>query len=141
MSVGALEPQFYAALIDGLGLADSAPDRADLTQWPALREALTARFREKTQAEWAEIFADTDACCAPVLPLSEAARHPHLEARGTYVDRDGLVQPAPAPRFSRTGPTLGAGPSVPGGQTREALTAWGVDGVEALIESGAAVQA
>jgi alpha-methylacyl-CoA racemase len=141
MSVGALEPQFYDALIDGLGLADSAPDRADLTQWPALREALTARFREKTQAEWAEIFAGTDACCAPVLPLSEAARHPHLEARGTYVDRDGLVQPAPAPRFSRTGPTLGAGPSVPGGQTREALTAWGVDGVEALIESGAAVQA
>jgi alpha-methylacyl-CoA racemase len=141
MSVGALEPQFYAALLDGLGLGDDVPDRNDLAQWPALREALGARFKERTQAEWAAVFDGTDACCAPVLPLSEAARHPHLAARGTYVERDGVLQPAPAPRFSRTRPTLTTGPSVPGGRTREALLAWGVEDVDALIASGAVVQA
>jgi alpha-methylacyl-CoA racemase len=140
MSVGALEPQFYDVLIDKLEL-DGAPDRNDLTQWPALREALTARFKERTQAEWAEVFDGSDACCAPVLPMTEAVDHPHLRARGTYVDRDGVLQPAPAPRFSRTVATLDTGPTVPGGQTREALTAWGVTDVDALIESGAAVQA
>ena len=72
--------------------------------------------------------------------MTEAAAHPHLAARGTYVERDGVLQPAPAPRFSRTGATLTTGPSVPGGQTREALAAWGVADVDALIESGAAVQ-
>jgi alpha-methylacyl-CoA racemase len=140
MSVGALEPQFYAALLEGLGLHD-VPDRNDPAQWPALREALAARFKERTQAEWAAVFDGTDACCAPVLPLTEAARHPHLAARGTYVERDGVLQPAPAPRFSRTPPSLTTGPSVPGGQTREALLAWGVDDVDELIASGAAVQA
>jgi alpha-methylacyl-CoA racemase len=140
MSVGALEPQFYAALLEGLGL-DEAPDRWDLAQWPALRDALAARFKEKTQAEWAEIFDGTDACCAPVLPLTEAARHPHLQARGTYVDHDSLVQPAPAPRFSRTEASLTTGPSVPGGQSGEALRAWGIADVDELIESGAVVQA
>ena len=75
-----------------------------------------------------------------MLPLTEAAAHPHLAARGTYVERDGVLQPAPAPRFSRTEATLTTGPSVPGGQTREALAAWGVADVDALIESGAAVQ-
>jgi alpha-methylacyl-CoA racemase len=141
MSVGALEPQFYSVLLERLDLGDDVPDRNDPAQWPALREVLTARFKERTQAEWTAVFDGTDACCAPVLPLTEAARHPHLEARGTYVERDGVLQPAPAPRFSRTGATLGTGPSLPGGQTREALLAWGVDDVDALIASGAAVQA
>jgi alpha-methylacyl-CoA racemase len=140
MSVGALEPQFYAELVELLGLTD-LPSRDDLTQWPAIREAFTRRFKERTRAEWTEVFDGTDACVAPVLPLTEAARHPHLAARGTYVERDGVLQPAPAPRFSRTEPSLSAGPSVPGGQTREALTAWGVPDVDALVESGAAVQA
>ncbi len=140
MSVGALEPQFYAALLEGLDLGDDVPDRGDLARWPALRDTLAARFKEKTQAEWAAVFDGTDACCAPVLPLTEAAEHPHLKARGTYVERDGVLQPAPAPRFSRTGATLTTGPSVPGGQSREALLAWGVQDVDALIESGAVVQ-
>jgi alpha-methylacyl-CoA racemase len=140
MSVGALEPQFYAVLVDRLGLED-LPDRDDLSQWPVLRAALAARFRERTQAEWTEVFDGSDACCAPVLPLTEAAEHPHLRARGTYVERAGVLQPSPAPRFSRTRATLTSGPTAPGGQTREALTAWGVPDVEALIESGAAVQA
>ena len=98
------------------------------------------RFKERTQAEWGEVFDGTDACVAPVLPLTEAAEHPHLKARHTYVDRDGVLQPAPAPRFSRTEPSLTTGPSAPGGQTREALTAWGVEDVDALLASGAAVQ-
>jgi alpha-methylacyl-CoA racemase len=139
MSVGALEPQFYAVLVDLLGLAD-LPSRDDLAQWPAIKEAFTRRFKERTQAEWTEVFDGTDACVAPVLPLTEAAEHPHLKARGTYLDRDGVLQPAPAPRFSRTEATLTTGPSAPGGQTREALTAWGVADVDALIGSGAAVQ-
>ena len=140
MSVGALEPQFYALLLDLLGLPD-APDRNDPTQWPALRDAFVARFKERTQAEWTEVFEGTDACVAPVLPLTEAAEHPHLRAREVYVDRDGVLQPAPAPRFSRTAATLTTGPTVPGGQTREALEAWGVGDVDALLESGAAQQA
>ena len=140
MSVGALEPQFYDALLEGLGMTDTAPDRWDLAQWPALREALAARFKEKTQAEWAAIFDGSDACCAPVLPLSEAAEHPHLRARGTYVDRGGILQPAPAPRFSRTAPTLTTGPSVAGGQSRAALAAWGVPDVGELIDQGVVVE-
>src|SRR3954453_8391619 len=140
MSVAGLEPQFWAVFLDRLGVPE-APDRNDVSQWPALREALRTRLLEKTQAEWVEVFDGTDACCAPVLPLAEAARHPHLVARGTYVDRDGLLQPAPAPRFSRTEATLTRGPSVVGADTREALRVWGVDDVDGLIESGAALQA
>jgi alpha-methylacyl-CoA racemase len=140
MSVGALEPQFFADLLRLLEIED-APGQHDVDRWPELRERLASRFRERTQAEWSEVFDGTDACVAPVLPLTEAAAHPHLAARGTYVDRDGLLQPAPAPRFSRTAATLGAGPSAAGGQTREALTAWGIDDVDDLIGSGAAVQA
>jgi alpha-methylacyl-CoA racemase len=141
MSVGALEPQFFAVLVDLLGLAGKVPDQWDLARWPELRATLTARFKERTQAEWAEVFDGTDACCAPILPLTEAARHPHLRARGTYVERDGVLQPAPAPRFSRTEATLTTGPSVVGGGSREALTAWGVADVDALIEAGVVTQA
>jgi alpha-methylacyl-CoA racemase len=140
MSVGALEPQFYAALLARLGLED-VPDRDDRTQWPALRNILAARFLQRTQAEWVEVFEGSDACCTPVLQLSEAAAHPHLAARGTYVDRGGVLQPAPSPRFSRTPGTLTTAPTVPGGQTRDALAAWGIENVEELIASGAAVQA
>ena len=100
-------------LVERLGLADALPDRYDVAQHDTLRTALAERFRERTQAEWAEVFDGSDACCTPILPLTEAAEHPHLKARGTYVEREGLLQPAPAPRFSRTAPTLSTGPSVP----------------------------
>ena len=139
MSVGALEPQFYAALLARLELED-VPDRDDRTRWPALRGILAARFRQRTQAEWVEVFEGSDACCTPVLRLSEAAAHPHLAARGTYVDRDGVLQPAPSPRFARTPGTLTTAPTMPGGQTHDALAAWGIENVEALIAGGAAVQ-
>ncbi len=140
MAVGALEPRFYAALLEGLGLTDTAPDRYDLSRHDTLREILAARFREKSQAEWAEIFDGTDACVSPVLPLTEAAEHPHLKARATYVDHAGVLQPAPAPRFSRTEATLSTGPSAAGGQSREALAAWGIENVEDLIDGGVVVQ-
>ncbi len=141
MAVGSLEPQFYDELVKGLGLSGELPDRYDFGRHDELRSAIAARFRQRTQAEWAEVFDGTDACCTPILPLTEAAEHPHLKARGTYVTRDGQLQPAPAPRFSRTEATLTSGPSVPGGLSRAVLEAWGVEDVDALIESGAVVQA
>jgi alpha-methylacyl-CoA racemase len=141
MAVGALEPQFYDELVRRLGIADRVPDRDDFSRLGELRELLTETFAARTQAEWAEVFADSDACCAPVLPTTEAAGHPHLAARGVYVEREGLLQPAPAPRFSRTPATLTTGPSRAGGSTREVLEAWGVTDVDALLESRAAVQA
>ena len=140
MSVGALEPQFYDQLISLLGLEGKAPDRNDLGNLGQLRELLTARFKERTQAEWAEVFDGTDACVAPIIPLPEAVDHPHIAARGTLVERDGLTQPAPAPRFSRTAADLGLPPREPGADTRAALAAWGVD-PEPLLDSGAAAQA
>ncbi|WP_310961847.1 CaiB/BaiF CoA transferase family protein [Nocardioides terrisoli] len=141
VSVGALEPQFYAELLDRLGIADEAPDRYDPANFPALRKLLTDTFRQRTRAEWAAVFDGSDACVAPVLPLREAFDHPHNVAREVFVERDGLTQPAPAPRFSRTAATLSTGPAVAGQHTRDALTAWGVDDVDTLIAEGVAVQA
>ncbi|WP_275402461.1 CaiB/BaiF CoA-transferase family protein [Streptomyces sp. SID13031] len=137
MAVGAIEPQFYDELIRLLGV--EGPDRYDLASWPALRKLLAETFAQRTQAEWAAIFDGTDACVSPVLPM--AGDHPHLVARGTFVDKDGVRQPAPAPRFSRTPTTLGQPPARPGQHTREALADWGVSDIDALLASGAAVQA
>ena len=108
----------------------------------AIREALTTRFKEKTQAEWSAIFDGTDACVAAIIPLSEAHEHPHLAARGTFVESNGITQPAPAPRFSRTEATIamppgGAGRAHPRGPRPRGAS----HDVDALIESGAAVQA
>lgn len=139
VSVGALEPQFYAEMLRLLDLED-LPDRNDIANLPAIREALTAKFKERTREEWAEVFDGTDACVGPVLPLGEAPDHPHLAARETFVEVEGITQPAPAPRFSRTGSTVTMPPGGPGAHTREALEAWGVTGVEALLDSGAATQ-
>jgi len=142
LAVGALEPQFYDELVAGLGIADTAPDRNIPANHPELRRLISDAVRRRTQAEWVEVFDGTDACVAPVLPMTEAFGHPHLAARGTFVDRDGLTQPAPAPRFSRTAPTLTTAPPANAGQdTRDALRAWGISDVDALLASGAAVQA
>lgn len=141
MSVGALEPQFYDALLDLLGLTETAPDRWDPANNEALKALFADTFKQKTQAEWIEIFEGTDACVAGIVPITEAFEHPHLKARGTFVEKDGHVQPAPAPRFSRTAATIGRAAESAGDSTREALAAWGIDDVGALIDSGAAVQA
>ena len=140
MSVGALEPQFYDEFVALLGIAEEAPDRYDAAQADALRKLIADRFRTRTQAEWVGVFEGTDACVAGIIPLSEAAEHPHMLARGVLVERDGYLQPTPAPRFSRTEATLGRTAEDAGQSTREALAAWGVEDVDALLESGAAVQ-
>ncbi len=140
LAVGALEPRFYAALLDGLGLTAEAPDRADPRNWPALRELFTARFAERTRDQWTATFAGTDACVEPVLSLTEAAADPHLTARQTYVAVDGITQPAPSPRFSRTPSELSDPAPAPGQHTLEALTAWGLPDAQDLIASGAALQ-
>ena len=114
VAVGALEVRFYAQLLDGLGLDPAAlPDREDRTRWPELRARFTAAFATRPRDEWAARFARTDACVTPVLALREVADHPHLAARGTVVAPGGVPQAAPAPRFSRTPPTLPGPPADP----------------------------
>lgn len=141
MSVGALEPQFYDEFVERLGIADRAPDRFDPERTDELRALIAETFATRTQTEWVGVFEGTDACVAGIIPLSEARHHPHMAAREVFVEHEGLVQPAPAPRFSRTTPSLGLPPApAPGVHTREALTAWGVEDVDGLIASGAAVQ-
>ena len=140
MSVGAVERKFYVELIERLGL-DLDPALQDVqAAWPLSRAALTEVFAGKTQAYWAGLFADSDACVAPVLNTRSALEHPHLMARGTLVERDGLIQSAPAPRFSRTTTVLASPPVVPGAHTREILAGLGLKVAEDLIRSGAAVQ-
>jgi alpha-methylacyl-CoA racemase len=140
MTLGALEPQFWSEALRLLELDGVAPDRDDPANHAQLRALLEETFKQRTQAEWCDVFDGTDACVAPVLPPSEAHRHPHLVARGTFLEREGITQPAPAPRFSRTPGGVSMSPQGPGAHTREALTAWGIADVEGLISSGAAVQ-
>lgn len=143
ISIGSIEPQFYAELLRLTGL-DADPEFAshmDRTKWSSLKPKVTAVFATKTQAEWCAIMEATDVCFAPVLTMSEAAQHPHNKERNTFVESHGVMQPAPAPRFSRTKTSLDQPPAHPGQHTSEVLTAWGIGGVPALIESGAVKQA
>lgn len=114
VAVGALEEQFYAALLDGLGLAgdESLPDRTDPRQWAALRERFTEVFAGRTRAEWWAVFEGTDACVAPVWSLLEATSDGHNTARGVFVEVDGTLQPNAAPRFSATPGAVGSVPWV-----------------------------
>ena len=140
VSIGSLEPQFYASLLERLGLAgEDLPAQMDATHWPAFKERLTATFKTKTRDEWCEVFEGSDACFAPVLSMSEAHQHPHNAARGTFVEANGARQPRPAPRFSRTEPTLGIGPAKVGEHTDEVLGEAGYDAaaIKRLRESGA----
>ncbi|GGO43648.1 CoA transferase [Streptomyces daqingensis] len=129
MAVGALEPQFYSEFVRLLGAGEDLPDRADPGAWEELRTAVAARFRERTRDEWAAVFEDSDACVAPVLSLREAPGHPHLAARGTFVEHGGITQPAPAPRFSATPTAVGRPPAVPGADTADVARDWGVPGL------------
>ncbi|MGW6024672.1 CaiB/BaiF CoA transferase family protein [Streptomyces sp. NPDC055099] len=126
MAVGALEQQFYDEFIELLGLTDEAPARKDLARWGELREAVAARFKSRTREEWTAVFEGTDACVAPVLSLREAPAHPHLAARGTFVDHGGITQPAPAPRFSATPTDVRGGPAQPGADTEAVARDWDV---------------
>jgi alpha-methylacyl-CoA racemase len=127
VAVGALEPRFYAELLRVLGLDDDPdlPDRADRASWPALRERFAALFAKRTRDEWTELFAGTDACVAPVLGLDEVAADPHNTARAAFTQVDGVSQPAPAPRFSRTPSGPPQPPPVPGAHTDAVLASLG----------------
>jgi alpha-methylacyl-CoA racemase len=139
MSVGPLEPQFFARFAEGLGV--DLPGQYDIGRWDEMRETIATAFAGRTRAEWVDVFDGTDACVAPVLSLTEAYEHPHNVARGTFVEHHGMTQPAPAPRFSATPATLTTPPEAAGSSTAEALTAWGIADVDQLIADGVAVQA
>ncbi len=126
VSVGSIEGKFHDELVEKLGLTDAdLPGRMDGANWPAHKERLAAIFRTRTRDEWCSIMEGTDICFAPVLTLDEAPQHPHNVARGTFVEVDGVVQPGPAPRFSRTPGQVQRPPAARGEHTQEALADWG----------------
>jgi alpha-methylacyl-CoA racemase len=127
VAVGAIEPQFYQALLRALGLADeSLPAQNDRSAWPKMRERFAAIFRTRNCAQWIEATAGRDACLSPVLTIDEAATHPHMRARKVYTDFDGVRHPSPAPRFDRTPVTLRRPPPAAGQHSREVLSEWGL---------------
>ena len=140
--IGSLEPQFYALLRETLGLTDPLWDRQwDHDAWPEQKRRLSAIFATKSRAAWTEIMGQIDICFAPVMNLDEVMDHPHTKARGVYVAPDGNVQPAPAPRFSRTPPEIQSPPAKPGEHNDEVLASWGFDVGEIAALRDAAVLA
>jgi alpha-methylacyl-CoA racemase len=135
ISVGAIEPHFYAQLLALAGASDPAfASQWNQARWPDLTENFAALFAKRTRAEWCTLLERTDVCFAPVLDMAEAPAHPHNRARGTFVDVAGVTQPAPAPRFSRTAPEVSAPPAAPGQHSAAILADWGwdEDAIEAL---------
>jgi len=141
VAVGALEPQFYAQLVQRTGFDDEVPEGGpdDPASWPERKRRWAALFASRTRDEWDELLRDSDACVAPVLSFAEAPGHPHLAARGTFTEVDGIVQPAPAPRFSRTRAEVSRPPVAPGTDTDEVLAGLGMSMTEiaALRAAGA----
>lgn len=125
IAIGSIEPQFYALLLQHTGISADELPQWDRERWPELKEKLAAVFRTKTRDEWCAIMDGTDVCFSPVLTMGEAPEHPHNKARGTFVDFHGVMQPAPAPRFSRTSGELSRPPAAVGQHTDEALAEWG----------------
>jgi alpha-methylacyl-CoA racemase len=131
VAIGAIEPKFYAELLERLGLAgEKLPAQNDRAGWLVLRRRFAAAFRERTRDEWCAVFEGSDACVAPVLAFSEARAHPHSTAREGYVEVGGVPQPAPAPRFQRTPGSVQRPPPERGALGREALGAWGFSPAE-----------
>src|SRR5688500_529760 len=140
ISIGSIEPQFYAELLRLTGLDhEELPHQMDREQWPALKERVAGIIKQKTRDEWCTLMEGTDVCFAPVLTMDEAPSHPHNQARGTFVEVGGVAQPAPSPRFSRTPGAISRPPSAPGADTDEALADWGLadDEVTKLRSAGA----
>lgn len=135
ITIGAIEPQFFATLLNFTKQEDPLfTKRWDKANWPALKERFAALFATRTRDEWCRLLEGTDVCFAPVLDLTEAPRHPHNAARGTFVEIDGVTQPAPAPRFSRTSPPMPHAPSSAGEDSDAILADWGFtrQSIEAL---------
>ena len=127
VSLAPIEPKFRSELYRLLEIDEAAlPDVADRANWPAIKRAVAARIKGRSQAEWCRRLEGSDACFAPVLSISEAPAHPHNRARGTFVEVDGVVQPAPAPRFSRTPSGRPTAPAAPGSATDSDLAPWGL---------------
>ncbi len=140
ISIGSIEPQFYAELMQRLGLdGDHFAPQHDRARWPEWKEQVAAAFKTKTRDEWCALLEGTDVCFAPVLTLAEAREHPHAVAREAFVEVAGKPQPAPAPRFSRTPGGVARPPAAPGEHTDEALADWGIPAGELarLRECGA----
>jgi alpha-methylacyl-CoA racemase len=141
VSIGSIEPQFYAELLEKLGLSkETLPHQMDRAQWPALKQRLAALFKAKTRDEWCALMEGSDVCFAPVLSMDEAPSHPHIAARETFVENAGVMQAAPAPRFSRTPGAIASPPPHAGQHTASALEDWGFSGEEIrkLRDAGAA---
>jgi alpha-methylacyl-CoA racemase len=141
VSIGSIEKRFYADLIQRLGLAkESLPAQHDRAGWPTLRARFTEIFKSRTRSEWEAVFEGSDACFAPVLSIPEVTQHPHNAVRATFVSRDGVQQPAPAPRFSRTRAELGAPSKPAGADTRAvlALAGYGESEIAKLVKDGVA---
>ncbi|MHB8681273.1 MAG: CaiB/BaiF CoA transferase family protein [Acidimicrobiales bacterium] len=139
LSVGAVEEPFYRAFLHGLGFGDDEiPARDDRSRWEETKEKVAAVIRTKPTEQWLAVFAGTDACVTPVLGLADAPQHEHNRARATFVEVGGVVEPAPAPRFSRSAPGVPSPPPAPGEHDREQLVAWGVpeDRVAELVAAG-----
>lgn len=143
ISLGSIEPQFYAILLEKSGAAELLPQpQGDRPSWPEMKQVLARVFRTKTRDEWCAIMEGTDICFAPVLSLREAPQHPHNVARKTFVELDGVTTPAPAPRFSATPSAIQFGPQPSGRGVQEVLTAWGIPADRvAAFTSGATRQA
>lgn len=140
VAVGSIEPQFYALLLEHAGIDDSDfHNQLDLTRWPELQARMADVFRTKTRDQWCEIMEGTDVCFAPVLSVTEAPHHPHNIARESFTEIDGVPQPTPAPRFSRTPGGISSPPPKPGEHTEAALLDWGFtdEQIIALEEIGA----
>jgi alpha-methylacyl-CoA racemase len=131
LAVGPIEPQFWAEMLRLLALDPKRfEQRMEPAHWPALKAELAAVFATRTRDDWVAVFEGTDACVSAVLDMDEAPLHPHNAARGTFVVRDGAVQPAPAPRFSRTQGEIGAAPPLRGEHSEQVLAAWGFSAAE-----------
>jgi alpha-methylacyl-CoA racemase len=145
ISLGSIEPQFYAELLRLTGL-EGDPEFArqmDKSLWPHLKDRLREIFLTKTRDEWCALMEHTDVCFAPVLTMGDAAQHPHNVARGTFIEVAGVTQPRPAPRFSRTEPVVVSAPAHAGQHSRAVLADWGIDPdrIDALVASGAVADA
>jgi len=131
IALACLEPKFFKEFVRLAGLeGENLPDQMDEANWPELKNRLEAVFKGKTREEWRALLEGTDACFAPVLSLEEAPKHPHNQARENFIAVDGVLQPAPAPRFSRTRPQVRSGPCRPGQHTDQALSDWGIPAEE-----------
>lgn len=140
VSVGAIEPQFFAELIRRAGMPEAfIQQQNNPEKWAELKDEFTKTFKSKTRAQWVEIFEGSDACVAGILDYQEAIDHPHNKARGTYIEINGVQQPAPAPKFSRSQCATPTAPSSEGADTQSVLAAWGFDAqaISALDKAGA----